>query len=189
MARGSCTMTVEEFNRISVASGMRRYALAEYLGSRPETVSRYTNGRLPIPGPVVRLMEMLDESMRKKVNPTFTTHDKEYTPAESEFILAVDKFKSRTGTKFPSQTDLLSVLLSLGYERRPDCPVQKERPCVVCEKVFRPLSNTGTTCSTKCRQVLRDRKHKEWLRKDKERKNGNTDGDPATVPFRLDQAC
>ncbi len=44
----------------------------------------------------------------------------EYDAAEMEFIRAVDEFKRRRGVRFPSNTQLLRVLLSLGY-RKCDC--------------------------------------------------------------------
>jgi len=44
----------------------------------------------------------------------------EYDAAETEFLKAVDEFKRRRGVRFPTNTQLLRVLLSLGY-RKCDC--------------------------------------------------------------------
>jgi hypothetical protein len=41
----------------------------------------------------------------------------EYTDEEREFLVAVDRWKGETGTRFPTLTQLLGVLKSLGYRR------------------------------------------------------------------------
>jgi hypothetical protein len=57
--------------------------------------------------------------------PDFTSIDgRLYSDAEAEFLRAVDDFCLRTDTRFPSNSQLFAVLLSLGYTKAtPDpCP-------------------------------------------------------------------
>jgi hypothetical protein len=37
---------------------------------------------------------------------------------ETEFLIAMDRFKQRSGKNFPTWSDTLSVLKSLGYAKR-----------------------------------------------------------------------
>jgi hypothetical protein len=45
------------------------------------------------------------------------TAEVEYSDEEREFLVAVDRWKCETGTRFPTLTQLLGVLKSLGYRR------------------------------------------------------------------------
>lgn len=38
---------------------------------------------------------------------------------ETDFLIAMDQFKQRTGKKFPTLTETLAVVKSLGYRKRP----------------------------------------------------------------------
>lgn len=40
-----------------------------------------------------------------------------YTPAEVEFIRAVDEYRRRTGRKFLTATEYLAIAVQLGYRR------------------------------------------------------------------------
>jgi hypothetical protein len=47
------------------------------------------------------------------------------TPVDDEtldFIQAIERFKAERGRAFPTWTDVLNVLKSLGYEKRPAPP-------------------------------------------------------------------
>lgn len=46
----------------------------------------------------------------------------EYTDDELELLRAVDRYKTRTGRRFPSVTEILSVVKSLGYRKETPCP-------------------------------------------------------------------
>lgn len=46
-----------------------------------------------------------------------TTTDVEYTAAEVEFMLALDRFKRERRRPFPTTREILAVLLSLGYQK------------------------------------------------------------------------
>ena len=42
----------------------------------------------------------------------------DYSDEEREFLAAIDHFKASTGKKFPTWTDVLGVIKSLGYVRK-----------------------------------------------------------------------
>ena len=52
---------------------------------------------------------------RRLIDPT--TCDREYSPAELEFMQAMHRYKQASGSQFPSWGEVLSVLRSLGYEQ------------------------------------------------------------------------
>ncbi len=54
---------------------------------------------------------------RRYVDPTTT--EREYTEAEMEFMMAMQEYKRRSGRMFPSWSEVLEVIQSLGYEKVP----------------------------------------------------------------------
>jgi hypothetical protein len=52
---------------------------------------------------------------RRFVDPT--TSERDYTEAEMEFMLAMNEYKQRSGRMFPTWSEVLEVLCSLGYEK------------------------------------------------------------------------
>ena len=52
---------------------------------------------------------------RRFVDPT--TCERDYTRAELEFLRAMQDYKHRSGRMFPTWSEVLEVLKSLGYER------------------------------------------------------------------------
>ena len=40
-----------------------------------------------------------------------------FTAAETEFMLAMDEYKRRTGRRFPTCSEVLAVAISLGYRK------------------------------------------------------------------------
>lgn len=54
---------------------------------------------------------------RKKNAYRYHCDTTEYTEAEAEFIMAMDEFKRNKKRPFPSWSEALAVLLSLGYHR------------------------------------------------------------------------
>jgi hypothetical protein len=52
---------------------------------------------------------------RRHIDPT--TCEREYRPDELEFMQAVERYKFRSGRMFPTYSELLEVVRSLGYER------------------------------------------------------------------------
>src|SRR4051794_28989087 len=54
---------------------------------------------------------------RRFVDPT--TCEREYSLAELEFMQAMQEYKLRSGRMFPTWSEVLEVLCSLGYEKLP----------------------------------------------------------------------
>jgi hypothetical protein len=54
---------------------------------------------------------------RRQIDPT--TCERDYTPEEIEFMGAMDEYKRRNGRMFPTCSEVLEVVKSLGYEKRP----------------------------------------------------------------------
>ena len=68
------------------------------------------------PPPPKKTTERRDKpERRKRIDPT--TFEKQYTPAEIEFMTAMQQFKVRTGRPFPTYGEVLKVAVSVGYRR------------------------------------------------------------------------
>ena len=52
---------------------------------------------------------------RRQIDPT--TCERVYTEAEIEFMKAIDRYRRENGRPFPTWSEVLEVLLALGYER------------------------------------------------------------------------
>jgi hypothetical protein len=52
---------------------------------------------------------------RRQIDPT--TCERDYTEAEVEFMHALDQYKRTSGRMFPTCSEVLEVLISLGYEK------------------------------------------------------------------------
>ena len=52
---------------------------------------------------------------RRFVDPT--TCERDYTEAETEFMMAMNEYKRRSGRMFPTWSEVLEVLRELGYEK------------------------------------------------------------------------
>ena len=52
---------------------------------------------------------------RRFVDPT--TCEREYTAAETEFMMAMNEYKRRSGRMFPTWSEVLEVLRDLGYQK------------------------------------------------------------------------
>jgi hypothetical protein len=55
---------------------------------------------------------------RRFVDPT--TCERDYSQAELEFMLAMNEYKQKSGRMFPTWSEVLEVLRSLGYEKNQD---------------------------------------------------------------------
>lgn len=58
---------------------------------------------------------------RRQIDPT--TCERDYSEEEIEFMSAMDDYKRRSGRQFPTWSEVLEVLASLGY-RRVEEPVE-----------------------------------------------------------------
>jgi hypothetical protein len=54
---------------------------------------------------------------RRQIDPT--TCERDYTVDEIEFMAAVDEYKRRNGRMFPTCSELLEVIRTLGYQKQP----------------------------------------------------------------------
>jgi hypothetical protein len=54
---------------------------------------------------------------RRQIDPT--TCERDYTPAEIEFMSAMDEYKRVNGRMFPTCSEVLEVIKKLGYEKCP----------------------------------------------------------------------
>ncbi len=55
-------------------------------------------------------------SRRRQIDPT--TCERDYTPDEVEFMGAMDNYKRRSGRMFPTCSEVLEVVKSLGYAKQ-----------------------------------------------------------------------
>lgn len=72
------------------------------LPSRPQSAA-------PVRGPRGRV------DRRRMIDPT--TCERDYRQDELDFMRALDSYKQRSGRMFPTCSELLEVIRSLGYER------------------------------------------------------------------------
>ncbi|MBI3464101.1 MAG: hypothetical protein HY000_13745 [Planctomycetes bacterium] len=52
---------------------------------------------------------------RRQIDPT--TCERDYTEPEIEFMKAIDRYRRENGRPFPTWSEVLEVLLALGYEK------------------------------------------------------------------------
>ena len=71
-----------------------------------------------VPVPVERraIERRVKVNRRRQIDPT--TCERDYTPHEIEFMAAMDAYKRRSGRMFPTCSEVLEVVSSLGYEKR-----------------------------------------------------------------------
>ena len=56
-----------------------------------------------------------DSGRRRLVDPA--TCERDYSPAEMEFMQAIQAYKARSGRMFPTWSEVLEVVRSLGYQK------------------------------------------------------------------------
>ena len=66
-------------------------------------------------GPERRVAERRKTERRRHIDPT--TCERDYTEDEIEFMKAMDDYKRRSGRQFPTWSEVLEVLASLGYRK------------------------------------------------------------------------
>lgn len=76
---------------------IRRDAAGADAGSQPEVVDRRKKER------------------RRQIDPT--TCERDYSIDEVEFMRAMDDYKRKSGRPFPTWSEVLEVLMSLGYRK------------------------------------------------------------------------
>ena len=81
---------------------------------------RFTKDRRVAPlenfkGTERRVSDRRKVERRRQIDPT--TCERDYQPDEVEFMKAMDDYKRRSGRQFPTWSEVLEVLRSLGYRR------------------------------------------------------------------------
>ncbi len=66
-------------------------------------------------GPERRVGQRRKVERRRQIDPT--TCERDYTAEEIEFMRAMDEYKRKAGRQFPTWSEVLEVLKSLGYKR------------------------------------------------------------------------
>ena len=97
------------------------HASATVTMDRRESRERRSGDRrtehFPVTGERRMLQRRTKVARRRQIDPT--TCERDYTPDEVEFMSAMDEYKRRNGRMFPTCSEVLEVIKSLGYERRP----------------------------------------------------------------------
>lgn len=63
----------------------------------------------------VEVIDRRRQERRRQIDPT--TCERDYSTNEVEFMRAMDKYKRRSGRPFPTWSEVLEVLMSLGYRK------------------------------------------------------------------------
>ncbi len=64
-----------------------------------------------------KLQRRAKVNRRRQIDPT--TCERDYTAEELEFMTALDEYKRNSGRMFPTCSEILEVVRTLGYEKRP----------------------------------------------------------------------
>lgn len=84
--------------------------------SRRVVADRRTGtGAASYDGPERRIAQRRKVERRRQIDPT--TCERDYTAEEIEFMRAMDEYKRKAGRQFPTWSEVLEVLKSLGYKR------------------------------------------------------------------------
>jgi len=62
-----------------------------------------------------RVLQRRKVERRRQIDPT--TCERDYTPDEIEFMRAMDEYKRKSGRQFPTWSEVLEVIKSMGYKR------------------------------------------------------------------------
>ena len=84
----------------------RRKALAESSNSRTGSFSKKD---------APHVTDRRKQDRRRQIDPT--TCERDYSGGEVEFMRAMDDYKRRSGRPFPTWSEVLEVLISLGYRK------------------------------------------------------------------------
>ena len=77
---------------------------------------------------------------RRQIDPT--TCERDYTPEEIEFMIALDEYKRTSGRMFPTCSEILEVIKKLGYEKRVS-PAAQQGETVPSDEVSPPATGAA----------------------------------------------
>lgn len=80
-----------------------------------ETGARKTDRRQQDLGPQNSSVERRKGKRRRQIDPT--TCERDYDNAEIEFMHALDEYKRASGRMFPTCSEILEVLIKIGYRK------------------------------------------------------------------------
>ncbi|MDA0657577.1 MAG: hypothetical protein O2931_14985 [Planctomycetota bacterium] len=100
------------------------------------------------PRPIVAMERRKKKPRRRQIDPT--TCERDYTDLEIEFMQAVDAFKHRTGNRFPTCAEVISIILDLGYVR----DVETRDPAGEFSDVFDEYKQSSGRMFPTCSEVL-----------------------------------
>ena len=90
---------------------------------------------------------------RRQIDPT--TCERDYSADEVEFMNALDLYKRTNGRMFPTCSEILEVIRSLGYEKRANPSVAANQPVATAESVP-PGETSGMVPPTDANEPLLD---------------------------------
>jgi|688.fasta_scaffold294673_2 hypothetical protein len=94
-----------------------------------ETGKRKQSDRRQNQAPVA--VERRKVQRRRQIDPT--TCEREYNDSEIEFMHALDEYKRANGRMFPTCSEILEVLLKLGYSKNVQAPGNAQFPLVLAD--------------------------------------------------------
>lgn len=89
-----------------------------------------------------KLQRRAKVNRRRQIDPT--TCERDYTPEEIEFMRAMDAYKRSSGRMFPTCSEVLEVLRSLGYEKRA-AGLPAEQPVTAATPADSPAPEASST--------------------------------------------
>ncbi|MCH2211194.1 MAG: hypothetical protein MK110_07815 [Fuerstiella sp.] len=75
---------------------------------RPEDIASENSGQ-------EQIIDRRKQERRRQIDPT--TCERDYSLNEVEFMRAMDEYKRKSGRPFPTWSEVLEVLMSLGYRK------------------------------------------------------------------------
>jgi hypothetical protein len=101
-----------------VAKSKSAEVVMDRRGSKDRDRRGVDRRKKPMPVAVERrqLERRAKVSRRRQIDPT--TCERDYNDAEVEFMNALDIYKRKSGRMFPTCSEILEVLMGLGYEKR-----------------------------------------------------------------------
>ena len=101
-------MAKKSVTKKSVAKKSKELKTLNETGNRKET-DRRSNKNTPVAG------DRRKGHRRRQIDPT--TCERDYNGSEIEFMRAMDEYKRRSGRPFPTWSEVLEVVHSLGYRQ------------------------------------------------------------------------
>ena len=136
---GSCKLTHKDLAEVDAAITVDR---------RTSSDRRKAADRRGDAAPAVHEQRTLQRrqkvSRRRQIDPT--TCERSYSIEEIEFMTALDDYKRTSGRMFPTCSEILEVLLGLGYQKLAPAPSARPEESPVSPAVVPSPSEPGSLC-------------------------------------------